>query len=145
MLLGVTPVPVKMTVAHARMIALVKMIIRARIAHVRTTTMMIVRTIRDVTVMMTVRIILAVMMMIAKTTVSMVAVVARIASPHLMSTLPVRSATFMATPLVTAGGAMVMTVLHKVTVGTGGLTLPLTVLTPIGTMTQVLLITSLAS
>jgi hypothetical protein len=37
---------------------------------------------------------------------------------------------------VTAGGIMVMTVLCKVTVGTGDLTSPLTVLTPIGTIIQ---------
>jgi hypothetical protein len=141
------------------MIILVKMIAHVvktiammivRIARVKTTAMMIVRTAHGVTVMMIARIVLAVMMMIAKTIALMVAGVVRIASPHRISILPVRYATFTATQPVTAGGVVVMTivmmtVLCKVTVGTGQLTSPLMVLTAIGTMIQGLLITLLAS
>jgi hypothetical protein len=90
------------------------------------------------------------MMMIAKTIALMVADVVWIASPHRMSILPVRYATFTATQLVTVGGVVVMTIvmmtaLCKVTVGTGELTSPLMVLTTIGTLIQGLLITLLAS
>jgi hypothetical protein len=100
--------------------------------------------------MMIARIVLADMMMIAKTIALMVADIVMIASPHHMLIPPVRSATFTATQPVTAGGVVVMTIvmmtaLCKVTVGTGELTLPLMVLTPIGTMIQGLLITLLAS
>jgi hypothetical protein len=159
MLLSVTLVGVRMIIAHGRMIVLVKMIAHVaktiammivRIVHVKITAMMIVRIAHGVIVMMIVRIVLAAMMMIAKTIALMVAGVVRIASPHRMLILPVRSATFTATQPVTAGGVVVMTivmmtVLCKVTVGTWELTLPLMVLTPIGTMIQGLLITLLAS
>jgi hypothetical protein len=102
---------------------------------------MIVRIALGVIVMMIARTVLAAMMMIG---------VVRIVSPHCMLIPPVRSATFTATQLVTAGGVVVMitvvmTVPCKVTEGTWQLTLPLMVLTQIGTMIQGLLITLLAS
>jgi hypothetical protein len=148
-----------MIVALGRMIVLVNMIahvvktiamMTVRIVRVKTTTMMIVRTAHDATVMMIARIVLAAMMMIVKTIALMVADVVWIASPHRMSILPIRYAAFTATQLVTVGGVVVMTIvmmiaLCKVTVGTGELTLPLMVLTAIGTMIQGLLITLLAS
>jgi hypothetical protein len=136
MLPSVTPIRVRMIVALGRMIVLVNMI-----AHVvKTIAMMTVRIVR----------VLAAMMMIVKTIALMVADVVWIASPHRMSILPIRYAAFTATQLVTVGGVVVMTIvmmiaLCKVTVGTGELTLPLMVLTAIGTMIQGLLITLLAS
>jgi hypothetical protein len=134
-------------IAHAGKIFAMMIV---RIVRVKTTAMMTDRTAHDAIVMMTAKIVLAAMMMIAKTIALMVVGVVWIASPHHMSTLPVRYATFTATRLVTIGGVVVMTTVMmiamcKVNVGTGELILPLMVLTATGTTIQGLLITLLAS